>query len=105
MHRAVLLDLSGFSGQAFRCSSVAFHLTGFGEAKGIRRKISQNLLQVSLLMGVKVQDSSCQRSLCEGELSCIHRSRRSSLIFRRIVFLSVSSRMLSMSVRMFGGTV
>ena len=67
-------------------------------------KISQNLLQVSLLMGVNVQDSSCQRSRCEGELRRAHLSRLSSLIFRHIVLRSVSSRMLSMSVRMFGGT-
>lgn len=97
--------MSGFSGQAFKYSIVAFHFTGLGDARGMSLKISQNLLQVSLLMGVNVQDSSCQRSRCEGELRRAHLSRLSSLIFRHIVLRSVSSRMLSMSVRMFGGTV
>ena len=79
-------------------------LTGFGDAKGIRRKISQNLLHVSLDIGVIVHDSSCHRSLCEGELKRTHLSRRNSLILLHIVFRSTSSLLLSMSVRMPGGT-
>lgn len=104
MHRLGLLDLSGFSGHALRYSMVAFHFTGFGDAKGMRRKISQNLLHVSLDIGVIVHDSSCHRSLCEGELKRTHLSRRNSLIFLHIDLRSISSLMLSMSVRMPGGT-
>ena len=83
---------------------IRFLRRGLGDAKGMRRKISQNLLHVSLYIGLIVHDSSCHRSLCQGELKRTHLSRLNSLIFQHIVFLSASSLMLSMSVRMPGGT-
>ena len=102
MHRFGVC-LSGFSGQPLMYSTVAFHLTAFGEARGIRRNSSQNLRHVSRLVGVIVHASSRQRSLWAGELSNTDLSRRNSLIFLHMALLSPSSQILSMSTRICGG--
>ena len=61
------------------------------------RKISQNRRQVSLDIGVMVHVSSSQCSRWAGLLSIMQLSRLSSFIFLHMVFLSDSSRMLSIS--------